>query len=528
MAPKLTRRAAQAPTGAGKEETPKAFSYLRFSTPEQARGDSHRRQTQLAADYAKRHGLTLDTEITFRDLGVSAFRGANRVTGALGAFLNAVLTGAVPAGSFLLIESIDRLSRQTAWEALPTLQAIVNADITLVTLSPERVISRKTMTENPFLLMEILIYMIRANEETATKSRRVHAVWENKREQATNKVMTAWCPSWLSLDKTKGTFMVHAERAEIIQRVFGETLQGCSPHSIVCALNLEGVPVFGRGTYWHRSFIDRLLENETVIGTLTPHSISYRNGKMIREPQTPIPNYYPAVIDAQIFQRVQSLRAGSRSPMRGKNASKEVSNIFGGGLSRCGRCGGSLLRVNKGATLVYLVCAAAKTGAGCVYETVRYTQVEDAFIAAIPRLVARAPAGMKHTGKIDKEIDALEAEIFGTEDALEKLLDSLAASRSAAVARRIRETEVELDALRLSLTDLERRRADAAGPLVRSRMDDLEKAVTMKTINRTHLNALLRQNIERIDLDFDDRSLDVYWAQGGSARVIYGMKPHDK
>lgn len=113
---------------------------------------------------------------------------------------------------------------------------------------------------------------------------------------------------------------------------------------------------------------------------------------MIREPQTPVANYYPAVIDPQTFQRVQSLRDGARSPMRGKNATKEVSNVFGGGMARCGRCGGSLIRTYKGKGSkggAYLVCSAAKAGAGCKYETANYNHIEDAFIADLPRLIAQ-------------------------------------------------------------------------------------------------------------------------------------------
>src|SRR5919202_870899 len=97
---------------------PKAFSYLRFSTPEQMKGDSFRRQAVLAQEYASRHGLDLDTDLTFRDLGVSAFRGKNAETGRLGDFLQAVADGLVPPGSFLLVESLDRISRQAARKAL--------------------------------------------------------------------------------------------------------------------------------------------------------------------------------------------------------------------------------------------------------------------------------------------------------------------------------------------------------------------------------------------------------------------------
>jgi hypothetical protein len=39
---------------------PKAYSYIRFSTPDQEKGDSLRRQEKDAEDYAKKHGLTLD------------------------------------------------------------------------------------------------------------------------------------------------------------------------------------------------------------------------------------------------------------------------------------------------------------------------------------------------------------------------------------------------------------------------------------------------------------------------------------
>src|SRR5664279_271956 len=80
---------------ASKAAEPRAYSYLRFSTPEQSKGDSLRRQTALAEEYAQRHGLTLDTELNLKDLGISAYRGDNAAVGALGAFLKAIRDGLV-------------------------------------------------------------------------------------------------------------------------------------------------------------------------------------------------------------------------------------------------------------------------------------------------------------------------------------------------------------------------------------------------------------------------------------------------
>ncbi|MEC8482220.1 MAG: recombinase family protein, partial [Pseudomonadota bacterium] len=92
----------------------KAYSYLRFSTPEQMKGDSFRRQTALAQSYASKNNLILDNELTFEDLGVSAYQGRNKAKGNLGLFLEAVQTGLIERDSVLLVESLDRISRETA------------------------------------------------------------------------------------------------------------------------------------------------------------------------------------------------------------------------------------------------------------------------------------------------------------------------------------------------------------------------------------------------------------------------------
>src|SRR3546814_8515520 len=113
----------------------KAYSYLRFSTPEQSKGDSRRRQTDMAAKYAREHDLELDTVLTFHDEGISGFRGRNAEAGRLADFLEAVKVGLVPQGSFLLVEQLDRLSRLVPLQAMRVLEAVVEAGGSVVTLN---------------------------------------------------------------------------------------------------------------------------------------------------------------------------------------------------------------------------------------------------------------------------------------------------------------------------------------------------------------------------------------------------------
>src|SRR5215813_5101953 len=115
-----------------------AYSYVRFSHPDQAAGDSERRQDERALDICKRRGWTLDTSLSLRDQGVSAFRGKNALTGNLGVFLQAVKRGTVKPGSVLIVESFDRLSRQGIDEGYEVVKRILKAGVIIMTLSPER------------------------------------------------------------------------------------------------------------------------------------------------------------------------------------------------------------------------------------------------------------------------------------------------------------------------------------------------------------------------------------------------------
>lgn len=126
----------------------KAYSYIRFSTPDQIKGDSLRRQLELSERYVRENNLTLDTSLTLHDLGLSAFHGKNVEKGALGAFLTAVDQGKVRPGSFLLVESLDRLSRAQVIDALGLFTSILNNGITIVTLSDGQVYSRESIKDN--------------------------------------------------------------------------------------------------------------------------------------------------------------------------------------------------------------------------------------------------------------------------------------------------------------------------------------------------------------------------------------------
>jgi DNA invertase Pin-like site-specific DNA recombinase len=103
-----------------------AYSYLRFCSQQQRKGDSLRRQIEARDRFIGERGLRLETSLQLQDLGVSAFRGKNRTTGALAGLLQAVEQGKVAKGSYLLVENLDRLTREQISDALELFLGILN------------------------------------------------------------------------------------------------------------------------------------------------------------------------------------------------------------------------------------------------------------------------------------------------------------------------------------------------------------------------------------------------------------------
>src|SRR5581483_872138 len=225
-----------------------AFSYIRFSSREQEQGDSIRRQRELRDDWLKRHpAVTLDTTLGGEDCGVSAFRGSNRDDKHhLGRFLEAVRRGRVAAGSILLLESLDRLSRQQEEEALTLLLGLVNAGIIIVQLQPEMTIRKG---DGMMGIMRALVYLSRAHEESATKSKRVVKAWRQKqKELAENKkIITAKCPAWLRV--VNGKFEFKPGARETLRRIYRRCVEGHGARMIASDLHKDGVPHFEGGTW---------------------------------------------------------------------------------------------------------------------------------------------------------------------------------------------------------------------------------------------------------------------------------------
>lgn len=357
---------------------PKAYSYVRMSTDAQMFGDSLRRQLEKSKAFALAQGWDFDDEFELEDMGVSAFRGANLTGGSLGKFLEAVRAEKIKKGSFLLVESLDRLTRQKLYESMSLLVEILGAGINVVSVSDGQIYSRDARDHD---LIKFILIASRANEESEIKSFRLSQAWANKRAQAAKKKMSAKCPAWLQLSSDRQTFELRPDRVAVVRRIFNESVSGIGNYSIMRRLNTEKIPSFGLSSGWHTSSVAKILSNEAVLGKFQPHKIA--RGK--RVPEGPaVRDYFPRIIGEQLFLRAQHARL-QRQAGGGGRKGLWVSNLFTG-LVKCAYCDAPMQFTNKGPGTKggkYLTCDHVRRGLGCDNVSWRYDDFEASFLAFV-------------------------------------------------------------------------------------------------------------------------------------------------
>jgi DNA invertase Pin-like site-specific DNA recombinase len=119
--------------------------------------------------------------------------------------------------------------------------------------------------------------------------------------------------------------------AATIRDAAERVLAGASLRSVCMDFNARGVPTPGRGALWNSTTLKQLLLRPSLAG-LTVH-----RGEVLGR----IPDDSPRVIDENTHQR---LKAALNDPVRRTAPAGRAPKYLLGGIARCGRCGGGMVR----------------------------------------------------------------------------------------------------------------------------------------------------------------------------------------
>jgi DNA invertase Pin-like site-specific DNA recombinase len=333
-----------------------AFSYLRFSTPEQAKGGSVRRQRELLNRWLARHPeVQLDESLRLEDKGVSGFKGKHRTNPkyALAAFLELVHRGLVPAGSYLVVENLDRLTRENPIVAIPAVLNLIAAGIRIVQLVPDEIVYDEQMEQHH--LMNMLWELARGHGESKRKSGMLGNAWEAKKKEArSGKPLGKMCPAWLEL--TPLGYRVREQAGSAIRAIFRWCVEGMGAGAIANRLTGEGYPAIGRKGKWIRGYVVKILHERSVFGEYQP----MKDGERRMPDGDPIPNYYPAVVSEADFYAAQAASQSRKGRTGRPPIDTDISNPFSG-LLRCAIYECAIYRQRRG-NRFYLMPARSRDG----------------------------------------------------------------------------------------------------------------------------------------------------------------------
>lgn len=316
------------------------YVYTRVSSEKQLTGDGLNRQSKIletVQDYESRYNAEFKALIS--DAGVSAFSGANSVTGNLGQFIKDCEVGLIN-NPILVLESIDRLTRMEVDDSRDLINRMFKAGIDLIVqkMSGELLTKKSKSSFSNDLTISIFLHL--ANMESEQKSKRIKETFKNN---LTNKKIKCsnHLPFWI--DYRDGEYILN-NYVDNLRLIFELRKQGYSVLSIARHLNDNGIKLGAKQrANVSANRIKHLLLRGQAIGQFLRYDSS--RTKIIQC----IDDYFPPAIELNDFKIVAESFKDSRT-----RETPSISNVFYG-LTYC-TCGSTMTAYHSQRDDYYLRC----------------------------------------------------------------------------------------------------------------------------------------------------------------------------
>lgn len=376
---------------------PKAYAYIRFSRAIQATGDSENRQLTALELFETSTGTKI-VEVVY-DKGKSAFRGDNVRSGNFKEMLDRMQSGAIRRGDFLVVESIDRITRQRVLDGVELLQGILKKGINIYTTVDKKTYSYNDPTRDFENLLMISLIAKRANEESETKSDRLLSAWKARKAKAENGEVIIKkgksIPYGLRVENNK--FVIHKEEQEEIRRLF-ELLLQFGINTAITKINETSLKKWNNGT------LNKIIKHKTVIGCMATHRIEYTaDGKSKKILTGFIENYYPNLIEPSLFYKAVDVMSNRKQKNWSGRRTEQDFNIFKHCIF-CAECGGKLYYDHrgsryKGKIYPFFKCDNARVQKHvCTADNIRFEYVLGSLLESI-RMINRIATEFKRDFK---------------------------------------------------------------------------------------------------------------------------------
>lgn len=494
-----------------------AFSYQRVSSIEQVKGVGLKRQEDLFEPFCEKHGLVPNKDRLI-DKGLSAYHGLHYKKGSLGAFLQARRDGVIPGGSVLVVEEWDRFSRRAASISERMLHEMWDLDLALGVVSVDQIFTEQSYNAELGQSVTLKVLQIKANEDSALKSRRIKAVWrerwDNYRQKGEKFLSMSDAPKWLVIEK--GDF-APGPGADTIKLIFDLTVdQGLSGVRVANELNKRGLKT-PSGHICSNANVSKVINNDQVIG----HK-AWPDGHVSE-------GYYPVIVDPkrvklarkQVERRKSNPALGRTTTAKGGQPGP-CNNILKG-ITYC-QCGAPMTdTTSHGRKYLDLVCSAQNSGKPCIVPTRQCWKVDEELL--LEAFMNRRWERFFKNPSTGPRIRELEDRLL-EEERIAGHYRTTANESHANLQRAMGEKDADLDLLKMlgeivSKGDKQADEADQQAKQTRAEIDSLQSQPS-----GDHMHKQIREKVEAFlalpnRSDREVRNAFNDWVKTTGARIIF-------
>ena len=193
--------------------------------------------------------------------------------------------------------------------------------------------------------------------------------------------------------------IIEPNEAVIVRRIYDDFLNGYTANQIAKKLIDDGVPTYSGKSKWRARGVLDILINEKYKGDAVlqkTYKASFLSDKRItnegQAKQWYVENSHPAIIDREIFDKVQA-EIKRRNDLEGEKAGGRYSrNHVFSTIIKCSECGDTFRKFYhyyKGEKIPVWVCRThqAKKKDTCSMKPIREDRIKDAFVRALNRVI---------------------------------------------------------------------------------------------------------------------------------------------
>lgn len=238
----------------------------------------------------------------------------------------------------VITKSISRFSRNTT-DCLELVRKLLDLKVT--------VIFEKENLNTSTMESELMLSILSSLAENESVSISENSKWSVQKRFQNGTFIISYPP--YGYKNENGEMVIVPEQAEVVRKIFEDTLAGKSTHAIARELNEQGI-VSKKGGKWTPGTVNAIIRNEKFTGdvifqkTYTDSSYNRHINKGECD-QYLCEEHHEAIVSHEVYEKANEvMNQRGREKGNGENTQRYQNRYGFSGKIRCGECGGVFKR----------------------------------------------------------------------------------------------------------------------------------------------------------------------------------------